>query len=312
MFKYVMVSAVIITYNRAAYLKDTIHSILKQTFDDIEVIIVDDGSTDETGNVITKINDIRLRYINPGKLGNLSMLRNIGIREAKGEYIAFCDDDDLWYPQRLSVQMDFIGDYPLICSNAKVIGPHGEFLSEKYFDDVRSDLIIDEEFLVSRGNYILTSTVLAAKKLFLEGEKMFDEIVHTNYCEDYELFLRQSVGNKFLFVDRPLVGKRIHPSVSTGKDNNIRMINQAINILESHVSERGKSSLTSKSIEGVLGYRLLLISKNFGLRLKAGLTESRRFLLYLLKPGVARVFWDRKIKRKLKKLVGKDAYDLSQ
>ena len=100
-----LVSVVLTTYNRADLISETIESILSQTFRNFELIVVDDGSTDNTEEVVRSYNDERVHYIKTDNWGGPAKPRNIGIKKAKGEYIAFCDDDDLWLPNKLEVQL---------------------------------------------------------------------------------------------------------------------------------------------------------------------------------------------------------------
>ncbi len=106
-----MVSIIIPTYNRALYLKETLSSILNQSFDNFEIIVIDDASSDNTKSIITGFNSDKIRYINKGKIGIIAKLRNLGIKESKFDYIAFCDDDDLWHSNKLQRQLEFLKDF---------------------------------------------------------------------------------------------------------------------------------------------------------------------------------------------------------
>ena len=97
------VSVVIPTYNRAAKVQDAIESVLAQTFSDLEVIVVDDGSSDDTGKVLSEAFGDRIRYYAQANQG-ASVARNKGIAEARGEWIAFLDSDDLWEKDKLEWQ----------------------------------------------------------------------------------------------------------------------------------------------------------------------------------------------------------------
>ena len=101
----IFVSVVIITKNRSELLSDSIGSVLNQTYENFELLIVDDGSTDNTGDVVNSFKDQRLRYLKK-KSSGIPISRNIGVREAKGEYIVIMDDDDLMLPNRIHEQMD--------------------------------------------------------------------------------------------------------------------------------------------------------------------------------------------------------------
>lgn len=103
-----MISVIIPSYNRASTLPMAINSVLGQTYRDIELILVDDGSTDGTEDLIRSIRDSRLRYIKLEKNGGACRARNIGIDAARGEYIAFQDSDDRWHPDKLERQLRFL------------------------------------------------------------------------------------------------------------------------------------------------------------------------------------------------------------
>lgn len=105
-----MVSVIIPSYNREKAIKQSIDSVLNQTITDIEIIVVDDGSTDNTEKIIKSINDSRLRYIKLEKNCGACVARNRGIKEAKGEYIAFQDSDDTWVMNKLERQQSFINE----------------------------------------------------------------------------------------------------------------------------------------------------------------------------------------------------------
>jgi len=111
------VSVVIPTWNRAAIIDAAIASVLDQTFSDFELLVVDDGSTDKTEQVVAAFTDARVKYIRRTN-GGVSAARNTGIERAAGEYIAFLDSDDLFLPQRLAVQMAVLASDPevdLLC-----------------------------------------------------------------------------------------------------------------------------------------------------------------------------------------------------
>lgn len=114
---YMMISVIIPLYNKEKSIKSTIDSVLAQTYREFELIIVNDGSTDGSVNVVTGIRDDRVKLINKHKEG-VSSARNTGILAARGEYIAFLDGDDLWDKKYLEVLANLIQDYP----NATIYG----------------------------------------------------------------------------------------------------------------------------------------------------------------------------------------------
>ena len=107
----VKVSVVIPTYNRESIVVNAIKSVLSQSFRDFEIVVVDDGSQDSTETVIKEMNDPRINYIQHSKNLGTAQARNTGIKNSKGKYIAFLDSDDEWLPEKISKQMETIGEH---------------------------------------------------------------------------------------------------------------------------------------------------------------------------------------------------------
>ena len=101
-----LVSVIIPTYNRSSFLKEAIQSVLNQSYNNFEIIVIDDGSEDETEKVIQSFNDSRIKYLKREHTGSPAFIRNQGMKIAKGEYIAFLDSDDLWFPHKLKMQIN--------------------------------------------------------------------------------------------------------------------------------------------------------------------------------------------------------------
>ena len=106
------VSIIMPTWNRAAYIMESVESILSQTYQNWELIIVDDGSEDNTAELISQIKDDRVQFYEAGKIGLGIKLKNTGIERSNGELIAFIDSDDLWAPTKLEKQVAVFHDYP--------------------------------------------------------------------------------------------------------------------------------------------------------------------------------------------------------
>jgi glycosyltransferase involved in cell wall biosynthesis len=105
------ISVVIPSYNRAHYIEKTIDSVLEQKRDDIEIILVDDGSTDNTRELVQNKYGDQVRYVYQENQG-IPGARNTGIKNAQGDYIAFLDSDDYWHPNKLEQQMALIAEHP--------------------------------------------------------------------------------------------------------------------------------------------------------------------------------------------------------
>ena len=108
------VSVIVPTHNRADLIEYSIRSVLAQTYPDFELLVVDNGSTDSTRSVVDGIGDPRIRYIYQENSGGPAGPRNTGIRESRGEYVAFLDSDDLWVPTKLARQVEVLEKRPAV------------------------------------------------------------------------------------------------------------------------------------------------------------------------------------------------------
>lgn len=205
-----LVSIVIATYNYAKYLPIAIESALNQTYKNIEVIVVNDGSTDNTNEAIAPhLNDKRIRYIKQTNSGQ-TFAKNCGIKNSQGEYIAFLDADDYWMPDKLEKQLSlFSADSAVgvVFSLMKIVGPDNEKVEtlktlKPYKGWVTNHLIID--------NFVPFSSSLV-KRECLEKIGNFDETLRMSI--DWDIWLKISINYKFDFVDEELIAYRIgHPN----------------------------------------------------------------------------------------------------
>src|SRR5690606_9765500 len=121
-------SVIIATYNSGRYLQDAIDSILAQTVPDLELLVIDDGSTDDTRSRVAEISDPRLTYIWQRNAGQTAA-KNAGVRRARGDFIGFCDGDDYWYGNKLELQLPKFADAPetgVVYSPADTIDEQGK------------------------------------------------------------------------------------------------------------------------------------------------------------------------------------------
>jgi glycosyltransferase involved in cell wall biosynthesis len=196
------VSVIIPTHNRAGWVVQAVESVLKQSFDDWELIVVDDGSSDETWAVLKPFRD-RIRYLYQSNRG-VSSARNLGLKKAEGEWLAFLDSDDLWMPEKLERQMDFFSNHPeaLICQTAELWLRNGRRVNprkkhQKFSGDIFAPSL--KLCLVS------PSAVMIHRDLF-QKVGFFDESFPA--CEDYDLWLRISARHPIYLMDQTLVIKR--------------------------------------------------------------------------------------------------------
>jgi glycosyltransferase involved in cell wall biosynthesis len=208
-----LVSVIITTYNSEKFIKDTVNSVLNQTFKDFELIIADDGSSDATieiaKNFISEQPGIILHSIK--HTGKPALVRNSGAEISKGEFIAFLDGDDFWEKHKLDEQIKALRNFPeavfaysasVTVGNINLLSPFYEVLPLQY------KAAHTREELIQKGNSITLSSVLIRKKFF----KMcggFDEDPQLK-VEDYDLWLRLSELGNFIFVPRIHTYYRVH------------------------------------------------------------------------------------------------------
>jgi len=196
------VSVIVPTYNRANRLEGTLRSIVSQTYQDFELIVVDDGSTDNTSKVIESFPSAQ--YLPMKKNSGVSKARNIGLACAKGEFICFLDSDDLWKEKKLEIQIHWMESNTdnQVCYTDEIWVRNGVRVNQmnkhrKYTGDIfRHCLAL---CIVS------PSSVMIRAKLFNEIGN-FDESLPA--CEDYDLWLRIAAKYAFHFIEEPLIIKR--------------------------------------------------------------------------------------------------------
>jgi glycosyltransferase involved in cell wall biosynthesis len=196
------VSVIIPTYNRGWILQEAIDSVLAQKFTDYELIVVDDGSTDNTRQILDSYGgDITvLQQANQG----VSAARNRGIAESRAQLLAFLDSDDLWLPQKLTRQVAFFKTSPeaLICQTEETWVRNGVRVNPAKRHRKRSGMIFEPSLDLC---LVSPSAVMIRKTLF-GTVGTFDERLPA--CEDYDLWLRVSCRYPVFLIDEPLIIKR--------------------------------------------------------------------------------------------------------
>ncbi len=195
------VSVIIPTYNRAKVLPRAINSVLSQKHVFFELIIVDDGSTDETKNSLVQYGK-KIRYFYQDNKG-VSAARNLGIKNSTGEYIAFLDSDDEWLPQKLKTQLDFFEANPdyLICQTEEIWIRGGVRVNPMKKHKKFGGWIFEKCLPLC---VISPSAAMLHKKLFTEIG-FFDESLPA--CEDYDLWLRIASRYKVGLIPKPYIKK---------------------------------------------------------------------------------------------------------
>lgn len=216
MEKLVHISVILPTYNGTNYIVEAVESVLAQTFNEFELIVVDDGSTHDIQQVLEKyIQENDLTYVRTENKGP-GAARNLGSQMAKGEYLAFIDDDDIWQADKLQKQFDLLNQNPsaVACyTDAYTILPDGVYGKERrsletgklWEGKVLSHLIFT--------NFIPLSSTVVRKSVF-ERMGKFSEIQELFLVEDYDLWLRFAAVGDFCVVDEPLIYYRTRAPLS--------------------------------------------------------------------------------------------------
>lgn len=183
-----LISVIIPTYNRAAFINAAVESVLNQSYENLELIVVDDGSTDKTGDIVQSFKDARLKYIYQENKGR-SAARNKALDLAGGDLIAFLDSDDQYMPGKLQTQVDFLNMHPefgMVYTDAICLDDHGNII-KKFVANKAGWIYQDIAYFVPTT--ITLPTVMARREVF-EKVGQFDENMHR--FEDTDMWRRIS------------------------------------------------------------------------------------------------------------------------
>ena len=198
------ISVIIPTYNREKTILRALQSVLKQTYTNLEVLVVDDGSTDKTAELVKNVADNRVRYITLEQNGGASNARNVGAGMASGEWIAFQDSDDCWYPDKLEKQMKYAGEHPEFLMIYSKYKAHLENETELVVPAEPLPLAMEGDILTTllERNVIGTPTILVRKSQFLEVGGFRTDY---NALEDWEYAIRFAKDYQVGFVPEVLM-----------------------------------------------------------------------------------------------------------
>ncbi len=259
-----LVTAAITTYNRASFLDGALASVYDQTFDDYEVLVVDDGSTDDTREVLARHRD-RARIVRQENLGR-SSARNTAVREARGRYVSFLDSDDRWLPDKLAREApvlesdDGIG---MVHGHVDVIGEDDVTLTGETARH-RELLAAAHRKAVTYAGYAFDcrcfSSALTARVEAIRGVGMYDPAL---LLDDYDLYLRLALEWKIVFLEgRPVARYRLHEGQMTTyeltqgqiqtAEKHLRLIDERLELPDARLARRNFLLMLARS-HAVLG-----------------------------------------------------------
>lgn len=246
-----LVSVVIPAYNSANYISEALDSAIAQDYPALEIIVVDDGSTDNTREIVSAYGD-RVRLIAQANQGSAAA-RNKGIQHAQGKYIAFLDADDVWWHNKIHFQIEaliasghkmtysrFIWWYMDV--NGKFTHPETEFAKTSNSNIFTDRIVTGSPYAELLLDCIVWTSTVIVEKAELENVGMFDEQLRKG--QDYDLWLRLSRRIDMLGLEQPTALYRIHPSSIT---SSIRNINYEYLILSRAVKQWGEKGPDGRS-----------------------------------------------------------------
>jgi glycosyltransferase involved in cell wall biosynthesis len=243
-----LVSIILIAFNAERFIKRALASALGQTYPNIEIIVVDDGSTDHTADVVRAFTDPRIRYFYQNNQGQ-GAARNRGIRESQGTYITFLDADDFYLPEKIEKQVNFLQTNPeyqvVYCNTLHFYSERPDIFFKRKGKYPSGDIFPD---LLHEG--IINPNTFMAHQCVFEAGLMFREGRYGRYAEEWDLYLRISrAGFKFGYLDEDLVVVEVREGSNTTWDIQSIMKENVMEMLEGlfvGMSESEKNILSSQ------------------------------------------------------------------
>lgn len=217
-----LVSVVIPSFNAASTLERAVQSARGQTYRPLEIVVIDDGSSDATPELLDRLAGSDLIVVRNQKPSGASNARNQGVQRAGGELVAFLDADDEWFPNKLALQVPALLANPratFAACGGSVIDLDGRYAPDQY-PGVRKVGGAEAWRAILRANFIATPSVLAWRKALIDAG-LFD--VSLRVAEDQDMWIRLAVAGDLVYLDRPLIVIHEQPSSLTGGQPRIKL-----------------------------------------------------------------------------------------
>lgn len=249
------VSVIIPLYNREEFIEQTVQSVLEQTFSDLKLYVVDDGSTDNSRKKIEEIKDDRIVILeHPGRInkGQAASI-NVGLDNAEGEYIAILDSDDFWEKRKLEIQIEFLEkhkDIGLVYCNGVQVNEYGEFICNIYKKGhVENN---NPEKVLLNCYFLLPNNSLVRSSCFNEAGR-FNENLRA--AQDHDMAIRISEITNIAYIDKFVFSYRRHQASISHKNAEIRWKNGFV-ILDNACKRYNYSNQVVRKRRAVLNFRL--------------------------------------------------------
>jgi glycosyltransferase involved in cell wall biosynthesis len=205
-----MVSVILTTYNRAQLVIESIHSVLNQTYTDLELIIADDGSEDDTEAQIQAISDPRIRYYKMPHTGRTAILKNLAISRSKGAFIAFIDSDDTWTENKLEKQIQLLSQQPGIGFSITdaISYKAGVVLSTRTYKDQQGIECVNIFNRLKENRFVVYNPTLVLRRSCFEKTGWFNEDMR--FCSDYHFNMRLAFHYDAGIIYESLLWRRMH------------------------------------------------------------------------------------------------------
>jgi len=213
------ISVIIPTYNHAHFLTQSLRSVLDQEYSNFEVLVVDNNSSDNTDDVVLGFKDDRIRLLKIHNKGVIAASRNLGIRHAKGNWIAFLDSDDIWYKTRINTLINKLtcGKYDVISTDEMVRNHDINSLKVLRMGPYTKNFY---ETMLFYGNRLSTSATIVRRSFLIDNNLLFSENKKYITVEDYDLWMKLAQsGAGFLFIRKPGGEYNIHGENNSSKTN---------------------------------------------------------------------------------------------
>ncbi|MBU3635550.1 glycosyltransferase [Polynucleobacter sp. es-GGE-1] len=274
-------SVVITTYNCLRYLKECLISVLDQSYKNFEIIIVDDGSTDDTEKYLKTINS-KFKYIKLSNSGGPARPRNIGIGIATGEWVCFLDADDYWFPNKLAKINEYLHNknIEVLCHDEIIFD---EITKKKTYLKNGALLGGSYKYLLKQGN-VLSTSATTVKLDFIKNNKIFfDERKNYQIVEDYDFWLRLALcKGRFQFLHIPLGCYRVNGTGSLTSSRNRHQKNLK-EMIKDHVYKVQNFDKNKEKLHKYILFRIRVGKLWRNTKLKNKKYKYIHFLVYLIK-----------------------------